>query len=373
MMTRKHNEYLEAHLSSHDDASDDRGYDSEAVVERKGGGRVASRRETGRVKRRRIGDDLSGEEGSGGSGDDDEEEQKKGNEEEEEDSAGDEDEYDEENHTGPNGPSQPNALSPTPSTTTSKPKPKPTNPHLKPLTPAALAASHRALLRTGVIYLSRIPPFMKPLKLRSLLTPFGPLGRIFLTPEPASSHTLRVRHGGNKKPNFLDGWVEFHSKTDAKRCVQTLNTRIVGGKKGGWYYDDVWNLKYLRGFKWPDLTEQLRVERVAREGRMRVEVGRARREDEGFVRGVESSKVERTKREREIARRRPKEGLKTGVEGEQAIPTPEEGPRVRRHFRQNKVHVKTAPIEHGSSSAPTATGENPKEAESVRRVLSKIF
>ena len=29
--------------------------------------------------------------------------------------------------------------------------------------------------------------------------------------------------------------------------------RSVGGKKGGWYRDDVWNAKYLKGFTWGDL------------------------------------------------------------------------------------------------------------------------
>jgi ESF2/ABP1 family protein len=37
--------------------------------------------------------------------------------------------------------------------------------------------------KRGVVYLSRIPPHMKPLKLRHLLEPFGEVLRIYLAPE----------------------------------------------------------------------------------------------------------------------------------------------------------------------------------------------
>src|SRR5690606_10100219 len=44
---------------------------------------------------------------------------------------------------------------------------------LTPLTPAQLQESKAKLKRTGVVYLSSIPPFMKPPKVRHLLSPFG--------------------------------------------------------------------------------------------------------------------------------------------------------------------------------------------------------
>lgn len=78
----------------------------------------------------------------------------------------------------------------------------------KPLTKKNLVATAAAIKRSGVVYLSRIPPFMKPTKLRSLLEPYGAINRIFLTPEDPSSHARRVRNGGNKKRSFTDGWVE---------------------------------------------------------------------------------------------------------------------------------------------------------------------
>jgi ESF2/ABP1 family protein len=133
-----------------------------------------------------------------------------------------------------------------------------TNPSkLKPLTKEELAASKAATAKTGVVYLSRIPPFMKPQKVRDLLARFGTIGRVFLTPENSKTHTKRVRFGGNKKRNFVEGWVEFSNKKDAKLCAETLNTNNIGGKKGSYYYDDVWNIKYLPKFKWHHLQAQI--------------------------------------------------------------------------------------------------------------------
>jgi ESF2/ABP1 family protein len=37
--------------------------------------------------------------------------------------------------------------------------------------------------KTGLIYLSRIPPHMKPEKVRHLLSQYGEIGRIYLVPE----------------------------------------------------------------------------------------------------------------------------------------------------------------------------------------------
>lgn len=79
---------------------------------------------------------------------------------------------------------------------------------VKPLTAKQLERSQKAANKTGVIYLSRVPPFMKPSTLRTYLTPHGETNRIFLTPEDDAQHRRRVRAGGNKKKSYTDGWVE---------------------------------------------------------------------------------------------------------------------------------------------------------------------
>jgi len=77
----------------------------------------------------------------------------------------------------------------------------------RPTTIRKLAAPKKVTSKSGVVYLSRVPPFMKPQTVRHLLTSFGEIGRIFLTPEDPASHTRRVKSGGNKKKTFGDGWV----------------------------------------------------------------------------------------------------------------------------------------------------------------------
>ncbi len=207
--------------------------------------------------------------------------------------------------------------------------------------------------KPGVVYLSRIPPFMRPSTVRHLLSPFGSITKLFLTPEPPAQHKSRVRSGGNKKRSFTDGWIEFASHKSAKTCVAAINGQTMGGR--GWYRDDVWNAKYLRGFGWEDLMEGVRAEEREREERVRVGVRRDKKEREEFLRGVERAKVEEGKkkkmegkREKVKERRVEDEGL---VEGDK-----QEG--FERRFRQNEVR-----------NRKKVEGQ----PEDVSRVLGKIF
>jgi predicted DNA binding CopG/RHH family protein len=51
--------------------------------------------------------------------------------------------------------------------------------------------------KRGIVYLSRIPPHMKPGKLRQLLGQYGEVGRIFCTPEDPTLRKQRKKKGGN--------------------------------------------------------------------------------------------------------------------------------------------------------------------------------
>ncbi|KAI9171139.1 Pre-rRNA-processing protein ESF2 [Paramyrothecium foliicola] len=161
----------------------------------------------------------------------------------------------------------------------------------RPLMRKNLVASEAAIKKSGVVYLSRIPPFMKPAKLRSLLEPYGTINRIFLAPEDPTAHARRVRAGGNKKRSYTEGWVEFVNKKEAKAVCELLNARTIGGKKGSYYRDDIWNLLYLKGFKWHNLTEQIAAENAERTSRMRAEISKTTRENKEFVRNVERAKM----------------------------------------------------------------------------------
>lgn len=54
---------------------------------------------------------------------------------------------------------------------------------VKPLTHEALAAFKAAQDKAGVVYISRIPPGMRPAKVRHLMSAFGEIGRVYLQQE----------------------------------------------------------------------------------------------------------------------------------------------------------------------------------------------
>ncbi|KAI4727554.1 hypothetical protein E4T49_04655 [Aureobasidium sp. EXF-10728] len=230
---------------------------------------------------------------------------------------------------------------------------------VKPLTQKQLLKAQKAAKKTGVIYISRIPPFMKPATLKHYLSPYGEIGRVFLTPEDPIAQKQRVRNGGNKKKSFTDGWVEFVNKKDAKAAAETLNGNIIGGKKGNFYHDDMWNMKYLTGFKWSHLTEQIANENAERAARLRAEVARTRRENKSFVEDVERSKMLEGMRAKKAA-----QADRAGASSSSAAAIkPAAGVReLKRDFKQNEVKSKR--IRDSTKSEQT---------EDVQRVLSKIF
>ena len=54
---------------------------------------------------------------------------------------------------------------------------------LKPSTVADLAAFEAAQAKAGIVYITRIPPGMRPPKLRRLMSRYGGIGRSFLQQE----------------------------------------------------------------------------------------------------------------------------------------------------------------------------------------------
>jgi ESF2/ABP1 family protein len=145
--------------------------------------------------------------------------------------------------------------------------------------------------KSGVIYLSRVPPFMKPAVLRSLLTPYGAIGKIFLTPESSTNRSQRLKSGGTRRKLFMDGWVEFLHKKDAKFVAESLNAQTMGGKKRSRWHDEVWNIKYLHGTKWSTLTEEIQKENAERAAKLRVEISKTKKENAQFLENVEKGKM----------------------------------------------------------------------------------
>jgi ESF2/ABP1 family protein len=217
------------------------------------------------------------------------------------------------------------------------------------LTKKNLVTTDEAIKKSGVVYISRVPPFMKPNKLRTLLAPYGAINRIFLAPEDAVARARRVKGGGNKKKTFTEGWVEFIKKKEAKTVCELLNARPIGGKKGSYYHDDIWNLLYLNGFKWHNLTEQIAAEDAERSSRMRAEISKTTRENKLFVRNVERAKMLDGMEAKAKAKKRKANDTVDSEEPKESVRT----------FKQ------ISRINKGED-----TSEQP---ERVSRVLSKIF
>lgn len=125
------------------------------------------------------------------------------------------------------------------------------------------------------------------------------------------------------------------------------------------YHDDVWNMKYLKKYKWSDLMEQIQRERATREAVARIEDQRAKKEEKAFTSGVERGRIA-DGIERKNAEKM-KKRLESAGDGEKDVQQSTKGapPAKRRfHFQQNEV-VK------GSKDGAMA--------DDAKRVLGKIF
>ena len=158
--------------------------------------------------------------------------------------------------------------------------------------------------KSGIIYLSRIPPFMHAHKLRHLLSSFGKINRIYLTPEDTGNRDRRIKAGGQRQVNFIDGWIEFMDKTIAKQVAKNLNGKTIGsvtgggaGKGGGgggrgnkdsrrFYKDDIWVMRYLSKFKWSNLQEFLIGKKLQQKQRFQQRKERFEKEIDYFHKNV---------------------------------------------------------------------------------------
>lgn len=60
-------------------------------------------------------------------------------------------------------------------------------PIVQPLSAEALAEFNAAQERAGVVYISRIPPGMRPTKVRHLMSAYGEVGRVYLQQEGSTA------------------------------------------------------------------------------------------------------------------------------------------------------------------------------------------
>lgn len=65
-----------------------------------------------------------------------------------------------------------------------------------------------------------------------------------------SKRKHRQKRGGNGCKLFSEGWVEFSEKEVAKNVAESLNNTSIASRKRDYYHDDMWSMKYLKGFKY---------------------------------------------------------------------------------------------------------------------------
>jgi ESF2/ABP1 family protein len=334
MAPEKRNQFLDAE-DSDDDALQDNSED-----ELRKGGRTAKRRKV--EDHSDFDDDESSDEGSDGEGEGEGEENKTGNE-----------------STKPQKPvSGKKELGQTQASKDDSDAQPDDILQVKSLLKKNPVSTEAAIKKSGVVYISRIPPFMKPHKLRSLLSNYGTINRIFLAPEDPMAHQRRVRNGGNKKKMYTEGWVEFVNKKDAKDVCAMLNAQTIGGKKGSYYRDDIWTLKYLNGFKWHHLTEQIAAESAERSSRMMAELQREKKENKDFVHRVEKAKMLEGIQSKKAQKASTQDGA-----ADAAAPTPTgqgAGSEKARKFQQKTL----------AKTKKTTESAQPQKAS---KALSKVF
>ncbi|KTW32499.1 RNA-binding ATPase activator ESF2 [Pneumocystis jirovecii RU7] len=216
----------------------------------------------------------------------------------------------------------------------------------KSLIEKVLDVSKKSKKIPGIIYLSKIPPFMKPETVKHLLSQYGEIKRVFLTPENHKNRLKRLKFKGNKKKMYTEGWVEFKEKKQAKHVANTLNTSIIGGKPNTYYHDDIWNIKYLPKFKWSHLQEQIASENASRTSKLKANIYCAKRENQNYIKNYEHSRMI--------------ENIKNKKQKTDENITPNSQTRTKYKFKQREVIYNNTPI-------------NAKEKDEINTMLNTIL
>ena len=94
------------------------------------------------------------------------------------------------------------------------------------------------LKKRGVIYVARVPPRMTPTKLKSLLSEFGEITRVYLVEEDKSFRQRRRKQGGSGAKRYTEGWVEFAKKRIAKNVALSLNNTQISNYKRSHHFGE---------------------------------------------------------------------------------------------------------------------------------------
>ncbi|KAH7637804.1 pre-rrna-processing protein esf2-like protein [Dermatophagoides farinae] len=144
--------------------------------------------------------------------------------------------------------------------------------------------------KRGIVYLSYIPEGITVKNIRQILSKHGEIERIYLEKD---SSLKKSQKRTKKIYRYTEGWIEFKKKSVAKMVANTLNGKQIGGKRHTKFHDALWNMKYLKRFKWSHLAEQMAYEKALRDQKLRLEIGRAKREATFYAEMIERSRHKR--------------------------------------------------------------------------------
>ena len=136
---------------------------------------------------------------------------------------------------------------------------------------------------------------------------------------------------------------------------------MIGGKKGGFYHDDIWNMKYLKKFKWDDLMQQVQEEAREREGKLRAALQQERRERRYFLQNVESAKQVRGMEAKRAAKKK-----ETGGGREAEAKSEVEAEKTEQRLRKETTYEQHKLKERDMS-------ESSGQPEEVRKIMRQIF
>lgn len=225
----------------------------------------------------------------------------------------------------------------------------------KTITAEKLKEFNAKIEKTGIVYISRIPPRMAPRKLRRLLSRFkAEVGRIYFSAEDPYLRKKRRINGGTRQKLYTEGWIEFMDKNKAKTLVKMINNTQMDPKKRSYHHEDLWNLKYLPKFKWSHLTERIAYEKQVRTKKLQAEVALSKKINQQYISKVEKAKM--------IQKMEDKKLSQAQEEGQPPI-------KVLRRFPQKETIFSETKPKDPNVKDPT---DGPKDRK-MTSVLSKIF
>eukprot|EP01053_Blabericola_migrator_P008070 Blabericola_migrator_1__8069@NODE_414_length_8710_cov_194_115238_g326_i0_p6_GENE_NODE_414_length_8710_cov_194_115238_g326_i0NODE_414_length_8710_cov_194_115238_g326_i0_p6_ORF_typecomplete_len170_score28_28RRM_1/PF00076_22/9_5e05RRM_1/PF00076_22/8_7e03RRM_1/PF00076_22/5e03_NODE_414_length_8710_cov_194_115238_g326_i049385447 len=162
-------------------------------------------------------------------------------------------------------------------------------------------------MKPGVIYLSSLPRGMTVMRVQEEMGRFGRIGRTYMQPRGGASEITKSKQQAESgvvrkgpPPEYVQGWVEFLNKNDAKECALILNNqpverRSIRDKCAG----QLWNIRYLHKFTWEDLKAYSTVDRMTRKRRAEVAIEQLTKESDIFYdRLASQARRERKKRKK---------------------------------------------------------------------------